>query len=589
MLRRGIQRVLGEFGYTAVKIVELEEVRNSHSHAMRVIEALRAEADMRDAEVENIIAHRDQIASSLARQNDEFHRVLGERNETLGQNESLSDELAAVVVRADQAERQVKSLRGKLKQGLEAIDRIYEKHVEILEDRGKAWIEAEEATARAIGSSERADEMSERADEMSKRANEMSERADEMSKQADELSERAEALSAENGALVVRLQESEATRQGLEADIAARAAELDDARANASAIQQELERKSEELRAAGELAEASRAEIDQLTAALAAARDRVNELEPQIGALQASADEARRGETELRTELDEVRGLVAGLQKDVSDEVAQVLADHEKTLEELAGAKHAFVEAEAEIERLRKLRTAADDDADSPSLHDSHIVIAGLPFSRSESLAEAMRDAAEFVPVELCNGYFPNDLLSTDAFLQDRRCVAATYLDASPRNLDGLKLALAAVIVHVSDPRLIVARRTRLYFEDQGQSQIVEAGLSPPLQEGQFTNASELVDWQIENFVPLMADWIQGWIEFFDKRPNWPIILMSEADGDNTDRRREIAATLGVPDSVWEGVPVDKDMNWTEVLSDEQAERTIEQFDDKLRADMAWR
>jgi len=665
MLKSRIQNLLKRAGYVIVQLETLEVERGIHFHAMRELEALRGEAEIRRAEIESIIAHRDQIAGNLANQNEHFEKMFVKVEEAELRAEELSREVETLTKSAEDSERKVRNLGGVQREVIhltEELEKLTERAV-LAESKAaeleSAHDQADNVQREVLQLTEEIEALTQRAVLAETKAEELEsvhDLADIVQREALQLTEEIETLTERAVLAESKAEELEAAR-----DRADRlAGELDELRARSQMAEEKvvalLERSQATHEAADQIQEAylqlleehklARAELEsgKLKEAEYQERERVliHERDGLAGALKQQQDIERTSSevvenlrTELKealeqqaefwkllesrqTEFDEVRAReqellegiegnedekehlrseIKGLERELEKRsqsaearVLQVLSDHEKSLMDLSEVRRTLADVETKLKGLQaqaaRKNEAQDLQFDSDKIRN--IVVVGAPYSRSAELVSAMAELPDISQVDVCNGWFPNDLLLVSEFPSKGRHIAATSLDASPRNLDGLRQVSAAIVLCIPDPVMVVARRAAAFFDQSSNSAQIEPLLSPAIEVGQFSDISSLVDWQIERFVPTLRDWLERWMNYVDERPNWPILTLHERELGGPESGEMLGAALGLPDiSDIQLASVDEQA-LSEMLSADQLKRVLDAFPPALRETLSW-
>jgi hypothetical protein len=223
--------------------------------------------------------------------------------------------------------------------------------------------------------------------------------------------------------------------------------------------------------------------------------------------------------------------------------------------------------------------------ADMPSL-----LMVTLPKSGTVYLNAVFQQSLGLHKTQLCNGYFPRDLVSSDRlehFMSQGGYVASTHLDASPANLQLLDAFGTRWIVHIRDPRAALlswVHHVRRLHQEGAARALLNVTPTPPavILTGDL---GPCITWHIEQFFRPAIHWIEMWVKAAEARPNR--VLLTEFAGLALQEEafcRKISAFLGVDASGYKHRPPAKTMTvhfrlgeldeWKRVFTPEQIEQT---------------
>jgi hypothetical protein len=86
---------------------------------------------------------------------------------------------------------------------------------------------------------------------------------------------------------------------------------------------------------------------------------------------------------------------------------------------------------------------------------------------------------------------------------------------------------------------------------------------------------SDVLDWQIKNFVPSIGHWLEKWIEYLDTRPNRPVLLSREDINNRVELFHSLAPLIPLKRKVSVEISTEDFNPWRRVLSEEQARQVI--------------
>ena len=113
------------------------------------------------------------------------------------------------------------------------------------------------------------------------------------------------------------------------------------------------------------------------------------------------------------------------------------------------------------------------------------------------------------------NQYFPYDTIRYFELkaLADSGGISQDHFDASPINLTHIGRFFDRIVVQVRDPRQAMLSWIHFIegFRDNPETYLF---IYPPLPDRYFERSlSDKIDWAIEHWLPLRADWTQGWVD----------------------------------------------------------------------------
>lgn len=157
------------------------------------------------------------------------------------------------------------------------------------------------------------------------------------------------------------------------------------------------------------------------------------------------------------------------------------------------------------------------------------IFVTTLPKSGSVFIESVLRAISGNAHLILGTGYFPNDTLLADRvrLFAKGGFIAQQHTDASPNNIALLEKHVGRWIIHIRDPRSVVLSWTH-HLETLTENLVEFAAPIPP---PDYTNKpfAERLDWQIENFYPVVVRWIESWLDYANVNPQRVEITSFEA------------------------------------------------------------
>ena len=194
------------------------------------------------------------------------------------------------------------------------------------------------------------------------------------------------------------------------------------------------------------------------------------------------------------------------------------------------------------------------------------VVFVTLPKSATMFLRKAMEINFGLQKFDISPGYFPVDNIDLRAMLEFKTggYATGTHLNASGFNLDLLGHYCDKWVVNFRDPRAALLSfvhhfdRPNIY-----ENPAMAFRIFPRTPDGyRQLGFEQKVDWHIENYLPGVVDWIEGWLSVID-RPEFGsrIILTQYEDivGRDEDFILGVINELGLPAPATVGLPP-KDM-----------------------------
>jgi hypothetical protein len=248
--------------------------------------------------------------------------------------------------------------------------------------------------------------------------------------------------------------------------------------------------------------------------------------------------------------------------------------------------------------RLRTSRAPVDPE---PPIY--RVLLNTLPKSGSVFLFCTLSESLRLPRMHLGNMYSLVDQIS---LTQMRRfiaaaCVSQNHLAPSAENIQILKHFGCRLILHLRDPRQALLSWVHhldwLYGDDRRDGLL----LSPPYPPvGYFGwDFARKLDWQIDNYLPHMIDWIDRWVAIHDEG-QLPILLTSYAEfcRDIEGLCERICAFCDIPPDRFDFVEIPKtidhhfrlgdDSEWRRVYSAEQADRANAMVPPALANRLGW-
>lgn len=150
------------------------------------------------------------------------------------------------------------------------------------------------------------------------------------------------------------------------------------------------------------------------------------------------------------------------------------------------------------------------------------IFINTAPKSGSVYVSETIQRSLAFSFKFISPGFVPRDMIVPawiKEFYETGSMVCQQHLDASDHNIQWLKYYTDRLAVHLRDPRAILLSWTHHLNGQYKRKEfdfLLYVAPTPYHVEGYFTswNLAQQLDWQIENFLPKIVAWMNGWVKF---------------------------------------------------------------------------
>lgn len=266
----------------------------------------------------------------------------------------------------------------------------------------------------------------------------------------------------------------------------------------------------------------------------------------------------------------------------------QLVAQHRGAVAQHAAAVGQYEAAAAQLAHAEEqLRGGLPQD---PALGPS-VLISSLPKSGSIYQLNLFQKGLGYAARNVSPGYFPHDHLDWTRLRDAARggVIAQSHFDASPLNLQALRLLQPRVQVHLRDPRqatLSMAHHLRRFWElyrDPGVMLCVEPAPAPALYDLDFTAQ---LDWMLDHYLPGCIRWIGEWLAVADGPPAGVEVLLTSFDDMVRDEPAFARRTLeffGIPEAKFNRPALEKTMavhfrkgeadEWKRVFTQAQQER----------------
>lgn len=239
-----------------------------------------------------------------------------------------------------------------------------------------------------------------------------------------------------------------------------------------------------------------------------------------------------------------------------------------------------------------------------------HIIFNSIPKSASVYITKTLERSLRCGQVKVSNGYFPHDNLSyvaLEKFNSIPCVIAKTHIDASIQNQQLFKKFTKNVFVQFRDPREVLLSWIhyiqRIY--DENKIQYLYYFAPTPPQKYYSWDLNHQIDWNIENFLPEVVQWMQGWIRFKeneDKDKNGLNVLIATYDDFVKDPKGYYSNLLNlfeIPENKFDHILLPLDMSvhyrtgdqseWERVFSISQKRKIAKIVPDALLQKFNWK
>jgi len=276
-----------------------------------------------------------------------------------------------------------------------------------------------------------------------------------------------------------------------------------------------------------------------------------------------------------------------------------------------------MLKAEGPNNDARMLGGRANIKHDPNSAKLPSIFINTAPKSGSVYVSETVQRSLGFSFKYISPGFVPKDMIVPawiEEFYESGSTICQEHLDASAHNTQWLKYYTDRLAVHLRDPRAILLSWTHHLngqFKRQEYDFLLYVAPTPYYVDGYFTswNLEQQLDWQIENFMPQLVSWMNGWVEFqqneAQKADGFKILFTTfeeykeEAGKGNEEAFfRKFADFYGIPSDKFNFSPAAKTEEthfrkgeideWKSALTPQQIQRVNEIIPAELLARFNW-
>jgi hypothetical protein len=176
------------------------------------------------------------------------------------------------------------------------------------------------------------------------------------------------------------------------------------------------------------------------------------------------------------------------------------------------------------------------------------MLINALPKSASESIWNRLAAGLEMAQAHVSLGLFPDCTLVGPrvAALAEGGLIAKEHLPASPHNLAALdRHGVRKLLFHQRDPRQATLSWAHFVKDDVSMRLMapIWRRIVPPA-EVLAKDLDAVIDWSIENYLPLAVGFIAGWAEVADRRDGKLDVLFLDFETFRTEPRTYLERVL---------------------------------------------
>lgn len=242
-----------------------------------------------------------------------------------------------------------------------------------------------------------------------------------------------------------------------------------------------------------------------------------------------------------------------------------------------------------------------------------NIIFTTIPKSASVYIAKTLAQSLNYEQTDISLGYFPHDNItfngrekSLQLFFGQKAQLTKNHMDASIFNTQLLEAKTDKIVVHFRDPRAVLLSWVHYLNRIHEERPFYLFYLAPTPPEVYYTwSLEQQIDWNIENFLPLVVNWMNGWLDYKiekDKLDSKFKVLLTTYDEfmqDEVAFYHKILDFYGIPKQYFSFAPPSKNMEvhyrkgdpdeWRRVFTTAQQERINKMIPQKLFAYFNWK
>jgi glycosyltransferase involved in cell wall biosynthesis len=146
------------------------------------------------------------------------------------------------------------------------------------------------------------------------------------------------------------------------------------------------------------------------------------------------------------------------------------------------------------------------------------VLISTMPKSGTYYISEYLSKGLFLEKSIVSNQYFPQDVVYQKRMIEfaEGNYVSEDHFDGAEINLRHLEVVTDRIVVHVRDPRQATLSYIHYINSDYftKNEEFTKKFIYPVLPNGFFKMSLEQrLDWGIENWLPLLVDWVESWVK----------------------------------------------------------------------------
>jgi glycosyltransferase involved in cell wall biosynthesis/uncharacterized coiled-coil DUF342 family protein len=250
----------------------------------------------------------------------------------------------------------------------------------------------------------------------------------------------------------------------------------------------------------------------------AAAEAREASLTDQASALIAERDNIQSVVTELEARANLLDDELDDEKADLFGQVDALTAERDTFRGELGTAQQKLAVLQELRDELTATQTLCNSLRDQiTKIKIPSILIATMPKSGTYYISEYLSKGLLVEKSIVSNQYFPNDVIYQKRMIEfaEGSYVSEDHFDGAEINLRHLEVVTDRIVVHVRDPRQATLSYIHFINSDffRNNEQFTKKFVYPVLpNEFYEMSLKQQIDWGIENWLPLLIDWVKSWI-----------------------------------------------------------------------------
>ena len=269
---------------------------------------------------------------------------------------------------------------------------------------------------------------------------------------------------------------------------------------------------------------------------------------------------------EIKTRADQERESLAKDLEAAKREAVEMRVDRDSLTKDLEAAKREAAEMRVDRDSLAgELQVVKSDYASIKNIADEYrkgleasrlppLLFTTMPKSGTYYISKLFGDGLFIGKRIVSHQYFPDDVIRQPELrvLSRGNCISQDHFGASRINLTHIGRHVDRMIVHLRDPRQAMLSYVH-YLDDERfrkNEQETRLFIYPPLPEDFYElEISSRIDWAIESWLPLLVQWVEGWVEAAEKqaRPDIKFTRFEDMVANRDAFVSEVLAYFGIP------------------------------------------